>query len=142
MLTLNQSIFKAYDIRGVVGKTLDASIARQIGQAFGSAVRKKGERTVVIGKDGRLSGPEQERLGALVFSAKEAFYKCQYGLTESWVGFHDVMLDPAACDWDNGRFAVLPLKPLQLERQLPPPWSGSFRFEDSLVVSGMAFAAP
>jgi len=36
---------------------------------------------------GRLSGPEQERLGALVFSAKEAFYKCQYGLTESWVGF-------------------------------------------------------
>ena len=58
MLTLNQSIFKAYDIRGVVGKTLDASIARQIGQAFGSAVRKKGERTVVIGKDGRLSGPE------------------------------------------------------------------------------------
>ena len=58
MLTLNQSIFKAYDIRGVVGKTLDASIARQIGHAFGSAVRKKGERTVVIGKDGRLSGPE------------------------------------------------------------------------------------
>ncbi|MDR3480220.1 MAG: phosphomannomutase/phosphoglucomutase [Burkholderiaceae bacterium] len=58
MLTLNQSIFKAYDIRGVVGKTLDASIARQIGHAFGSAVRKKGEHTVVIGKDGRLSGPE------------------------------------------------------------------------------------
>ena len=58
MLTLNQSIFKAYDIRGIVGKTLDASIARMIGQAFGSAVARKGERTVVIGKDGRLSGPE------------------------------------------------------------------------------------
>ena len=58
MLTLTQGIFKAYDIRGVVGKTLDASIARQIGRAFGSAVAQKGERTVVIGKDGRLSGPE------------------------------------------------------------------------------------
>jgi phosphomannomutase/phosphoglucomutase len=58
MLTLSQSIFKAYDIRGVVGKTLDASIAKKIGHAFGSAVRRKGERTVVIGKDGRLSGPE------------------------------------------------------------------------------------
>jgi len=58
MLTLSQSIFKAYDIRGVVGKTLDTSIARKIGHAFGSAVRRKGERTVVIGKDGRLSGPE------------------------------------------------------------------------------------
>ena len=58
MLTLSQSIFKAYDIRGVVGKTLDAHVARQIGHAFGSAVRRKGERTAVIGKDGRLSGPE------------------------------------------------------------------------------------
>ncbi len=58
MLKLSQSIFKAYDIRGIIGKTLDASIARQIGQAFGSAVRAKGESVVVIGRDGRLSGPE------------------------------------------------------------------------------------
>jgi phosphomannomutase/phosphoglucomutase len=58
MLKLSPSIFKAYDIRGVVGTTLDAAIARQIGQAFGSAVRAKGERVVVIGRDGRLSGPE------------------------------------------------------------------------------------
>ncbi|TCS36852.1 phosphomannomutase/phosphoglucomutase [Paucimonas lemoignei] len=58
MVNLSQSIFKAYDIRGVIGKTLDAGIARKIGQAFGSAVRAKGESTVVIGRDGRLSGPE------------------------------------------------------------------------------------
>jgi phosphomannomutase/phosphoglucomutase len=58
MLKLSPGIFKAYDIRGVVGSTLDASIAHQIGQAFGAAVRAKGERTVAIGRDGRLSGPE------------------------------------------------------------------------------------
>lgn len=58
ILKLSQSIFKAYDIRGIVGKTLDAAVARQIGQAFGSAVRAKGEKNVVIGRDGRLSGPE------------------------------------------------------------------------------------
>ncbi|MEN3293704.1 MAG: phosphomannomutase / phosphoglucomutase, partial [Burkholderiales bacterium] len=58
MLNLSQNIFKAYDIRGIIGNTLDASIARQIGQAFGSAARAKGERVVVIGRDGRLSGPE------------------------------------------------------------------------------------
>jgi phosphomannomutase/phosphoglucomutase len=58
MLTVSQSIFKAYDIRGVVGTTLDAGIARQIGQAFGTAVRARGEYSVVIGRDGRLSGPE------------------------------------------------------------------------------------
>src|SRR5437879_4793755 len=58
MLTLSPSIFKAYDIRGIVGKTLDADIAMQIGQAFGTAMLAKGEKTAVIGRDGRLSGPE------------------------------------------------------------------------------------
>ena len=57
MLTLSQKIFKAYDIRGIIGKTLDATIAHQIGQAFGTAMRAKGEQTAVIGRDGRLSGP-------------------------------------------------------------------------------------
>jgi phosphomannomutase/phosphoglucomutase len=58
VLTLSPSIFKAYDIRGIIGKTLDASIAQQIGQAFGSAARAHGQQVVVIGRDGRLSGPE------------------------------------------------------------------------------------
>jgi phosphomannomutase/phosphoglucomutase len=58
MSLLSPSIFKAYDIRGIIGKTLDAEVARLIGQAFGSAALAKGEKTVVIGRDGRLSGPE------------------------------------------------------------------------------------
>lgn len=57
MSLLSPSIFKAYDIRGIIGKTLDEAVAYQIGQAFGSAALKKGERAVVIGRDGRLSGP-------------------------------------------------------------------------------------
>ncbi|HEY5800553.1 MAG TPA: phosphomannomutase/phosphoglucomutase [Burkholderiaceae bacterium] len=58
MLPLSKSIFKAYDIRGIVGKTLDAGIARAIGHAFGLAALGKGQKAVVIGRDGRLSGPE------------------------------------------------------------------------------------
>ncbi|WP_062114159.1 phosphomannomutase/phosphoglucomutase [Collimonas pratensis] len=58
MLQLSKSIFKAYDIRGVVGVTLDEGIARQIGRAFGVAARARGESVVIIGRDGRLSGPE------------------------------------------------------------------------------------
>jgi phosphomannomutase / phosphoglucomutase len=58
MVSLSKTIFKAYDIRGVIGSTLDAGIARRIGQAFGAAALAKGERTVIIGRDGRLSGPE------------------------------------------------------------------------------------
>ncbi|QYF91637.1 phosphomannomutase/phosphoglucomutase [Massilia sp. PAMC28688] len=58
MLPISKTIFKAYDIRGVIGSTLDAGVAGKIGQAFGRAALAKGERTVVIGRDGRLSGPE------------------------------------------------------------------------------------
>ncbi len=56
-MDLSPSIFKAYDIRGVIDKTLDPSIAKLIGQSFGSAMREIGETTCVVGRDGRLSGP-------------------------------------------------------------------------------------
>jgi phosphomannomutase/phosphoglucomutase len=57
MVALSKTIFKAYDIRGVIDKTLDEGIARHIGRAFGAAALAKGEKRVVIGRDGRLSGP-------------------------------------------------------------------------------------
>ncbi|MFI4979769.1 MAG: 4'-phosphopantetheinyl transferase [Nevskiales bacterium] len=88
-----------------------------------------------------LSETEQARAGALIFSGKEAFYKCQYGLTESWVGFQDVALEPLDSGLQSGRFAVRPLAPLKLEQCLPPPWFGYCRFGDDLVISGMAFGA-
>jgi phosphomannomutase / phosphoglucomutase len=55
---ISKSIFKAYDIRGVIGKTLDADTARLIGRAFGSEVRAQGGDAVVVARDGRLSGPD------------------------------------------------------------------------------------
>src|SRR5512132_761085 len=51
------SIFKAYDIRGVVGSTIDEAFAEHLGRAFGSEALAAGERAVVVGRDGRLSGP-------------------------------------------------------------------------------------
>ena len=51
------SIFKAYDIRGVVGDTLDERLAEHLGRAFGSEARRLGERAVAVGRDGRVSGP-------------------------------------------------------------------------------------
>jgi len=56
-MQLSASIFKAYDIRGVVPATLDAQVAEALGRAFGSAARAAGEKTVAVGRDGRLSGP-------------------------------------------------------------------------------------
>lgn len=50
-------IFKAYDVRGIVGKTLTPGAVEAIGQAIGSESRERGCPTVAIGRDGRLSGP-------------------------------------------------------------------------------------
>jgi phosphomannomutase/phosphoglucomutase len=55
---LPPEIFKAYDIRGVVGRTLTAPAVEVIGQAIGSVARERGRSAVVIGRDGRHSGPE------------------------------------------------------------------------------------
>ena len=57
-VTLPPEIFKAYDIRGIVGKTLTPAIVERIGQAIGSAARARHQTRVVVGRDGRLSGPE------------------------------------------------------------------------------------
>jgi phosphomannomutase/phosphoglucomutase len=56
--SIRPEIFKAYDIRGIVGRTLTGPVVEQIGQAIGSEARDRGRSTVVIGRDGRLSGPE------------------------------------------------------------------------------------
>ena len=51
------SIFKAYDIRGIVPSTLDEDVAEALGLAFGTEAKRQGERKVAVGRDGRLSGP-------------------------------------------------------------------------------------
>jgi len=54
---LTSAIFRAYDIRGVVGKTLDAGVARQVGQVLGTLALEKNAGPIVVARDGRLSGP-------------------------------------------------------------------------------------
>ena len=56
-----REIFKAYDIRGIVGKTLTPAIVEAIGRAIGSETLRRGGKAIVIGRDGRLSGPELSR---------------------------------------------------------------------------------
>jgi len=63
-VAVDRSIFRAYDIRGVLGKTLTSGVARQIGRAIGSEARERGLKEVAVGRDGRLSGPDLA--GALI----------------------------------------------------------------------------
>ena len=55
---LPREIFKTYDIRGIVGRTLTADVVRRIGQGLGSLAVERGQRAIAVGRDGRLSGPE------------------------------------------------------------------------------------
>lgn len=52
------SIFRAYDIRGIVGQTLDGDVAYRIGETIGTEADNIGESKIIVGADGRLSSPD------------------------------------------------------------------------------------
>ena len=56
-MQLTPSIFKAYDIRGVVPSTVNEAMAQALGRAFGTVALREGQSKIAIGRDGRLSGP-------------------------------------------------------------------------------------
>src|SRR5262245_43875388 len=57
MNTIAPEIFKAYDVRGIVDKTLTEAAAEAIGRSVGTMGARKGVTKFVVGRDGRLSGP-------------------------------------------------------------------------------------
>jgi phosphomannomutase/phosphoglucomutase len=57
MTPIAPEIFKAYDIRGIVDRTLTEDAVGLVGRALGSLAREQGQRSIVVGRDGRLSGP-------------------------------------------------------------------------------------
>jgi 4'-phosphopantetheinyl transferase EntD len=89
----------------------------------------------------QLPDSEQAKFASLVFSAKEAFYKCQYGLTAEWLYFHDASLEVVAASAEGGIFRVHPLKAMKLSEHAAGPWEGRFAFGDDVVVTGMAIVS-
>ncbi|MGN7832879.1 phosphomannomutase/phosphoglucomutase [Pseudoxanthomonas sp. 22568] len=67
---VDPGIFRAYDIRGIVGKTLNVEVAECIGQAIGSVMQEQDLTDIVVGRDGRLSGPEL--VGGLIAGLRRA----------------------------------------------------------------------
>ncbi|MDQ3617452.1 MAG: phosphomannomutase/phosphoglucomutase [Pseudomonadota bacterium] len=56
-VAIDRGIFRAYDIRGIVGESIDVGVAELIGHSVGSLMHEKGLSDIVVGRDGRLSGP-------------------------------------------------------------------------------------
>ncbi|GHD54839.1 MULTISPECIES: phosphomannomutase/phosphoglucomutase [Halomonadaceae] len=68
-MTVPASIFRAYDIRGIVDDTLSEATAELIGRAVGSEAAARGEHTMIVARDGRVSGP---RLQAALIKGLQA----------------------------------------------------------------------
>ena len=135
---------------GVVG-----SITHTLGYAAAavgrtSSVRAVGidaERSTVVERslwNEIATGSELERLAALaepaatvaasvLFSAKEAFYKCQFPLTGEWLDFHDIRIEP---DPASG-FEIVPCRPLRLQLHAQRPWRGRFWIGEGLVLTAV-----
>ena len=86
-------------------------------------------------------------LATVVFSAKEAFFKCQFPLTRQWLNFHDVGVqyeDPLRAFTPAHSVVELRIHPhrsLEIERWASPPWTGRLACDSELVATGFAIAA-
>lgn len=54
-MEINPQIYREYDIRGVVNRDLTPEVVRRIGQGFGTYMVRRGKKSLVVGRDGRLS---------------------------------------------------------------------------------------
>lgn len=75
---------------------------------------------------------------ALIFAAKEAFYKSQFPLTGEWVGFADVVIELERQPDGGGVFVVAPQRPLLLQRRGEQQLTGRFRSHGEFVTAGIA----
>jgi 4'-phosphopantetheinyl transferase EntD len=84
-----------------------------------------------------LSESEQTAAATLIFSAKEAFYKCQYPLVREYLGFPDATVVP---EWgkERGAFTICANRSIALELHVSLPLQGRFLFHERFVTTGIA----
>jgi 4'-phosphopantetheinyl transferase EntD len=88
-----------------------------------------------------LPEPMRAAGATLIFSAKEAFYKCQYPLVREWLDFHDVKVQPPAWGEARGEFKVGATRRIALEERTELPLIGRFAFHEQFVSVGIALPA-
>jgi 4'-phosphopantetheinyl transferase EntD len=84
-----------------------------------------------------LPVPEQPAAVTLLFSAKEAFYKCQYPLVGEWLDFHDLRIEPLSWGSSRGGFAVHPTRPLAVAEHVAVPIQGQYLFHQGFVTAAV-----
>jgi 4'-phosphopantetheinyl transferase EntD len=82
--------------------------------------------------------PERGRQAALIFAAKEAFYKCQFPVSREWVGFEDVDIEPTYRPATAGTFRILPQKSLPVSEGWVASLVCRFQFRHRWVITGVS----
>lgn len=88
-----------------------------------------------------LPAPLQTSVATLIFSAKEAFYKCQYEVTQQWLEFKDVTVDFHGRTLDRNSFVVRPVGRVRLFEDNGAPAVVRFAITRDLVLTAMTIAA-
>lgn len=122
-MSVPAEIFKAYDIRGIIDETLTTDITYSIGRAIGSEVVEAGETSIVIGRDGRLSGP----------MLAEALAK---GLRASGVNVVDIGVAPSPVVYFSSHQLSIPSCVAITGSHNPPNYNGF-----KTVVAGVTLSA-
>ena len=89
-----------------------------------------------------LPASEQAAAATLIFSAKEAFYKCQYPLVRERLGFHDVRIEVPPWSASEGSFLVHPTRPIAIAAYVSPPLRGRYLFHEKLVTAAIDLVPP
>jgi 4'-phosphopantetheinyl transferase EntD len=88
-----------------------------------------------------LPASEQAAAVTLIFSAKEAFYKCQYALVGERLNFHDVSVEVAAWGAADGAYRIHPARGIALLTRTALPLQGRYLYHEGFVTAGMGLAA-
>jgi 4'-phosphopantetheinyl transferase EntD len=88
-----------------------------------------------------LPAPERTAAVALIFSAKEAFYKCQYPAARQRLNFHDVRVEAPAWGGSGEVFKIHAMRSLAISKYASLPLQGRYLFHEGLVTAGLGWTA-
>ena len=118
---------------GIASVGIDCEIIESVDEELWSRICTPTEQARLMS----MPVTERGRQAALIFAAKEAFYKCQFPVSRQWVGFEDVDIEPTDWPATAGSFRILPQKSLPVSEGWVASLVCRFQFRDRWVVTGV-----
>jgi 4'-phosphopantetheinyl transferase EntD len=122
--------------RSAAALGLDSEVVGDVGARIWPSICVSRERAWIES----LPASEQAAAVTLIFSAKEAFYKCQYALVRERLNFHDVSVEVAEWGASSGAYLIHATRSIALCTRMALPVPGRFLFHEELVTTGLALA--